>query len=256
MIVQAFARNAVKLLGISAAALWCSVGMVTSFAWGTKVFGDAPHSVWLAMAGLAIMMLGVSLLSLGWIVDKTGEQRTSDDEVLLEQMPLLARAGGLSTLKGIAFAAGAGVADGSLVAYYQSLENEMWTPDVMFSYFGTFGITMLVCGGSLWAGVALTAETKPSTEASEVVPGMISGAMWAMGNACSVLASHFLGMSLSFPLTQTACTIGAALGVGVFGEITSSRGKLFFAAGLAAVVCGVALLSIFGQSTREYKAVT
>jgi len=115
---------------------------------------------------------------------------------------------------------GAGIADGSLVACYQQLEKQGAAKDwadpslavLLGSYFGSFGLTIFGIGvllvvvvrcTRLLAGPAKSTSQPPSSVLS-FVPGMVSGAMWAGANSCSVLASHFLGMALSFPITQTA----------------------------------------------------
>jgi len=261
MVVQIFARNAVLHLGLSAAAVWCSIGMGISFAWGTLAFGDHPRELWPTLGGLALLIIGVGMISAAWSIDLTDDDKSrcagrseSAQEEIEQQKPLLKpkKAFTDSAMKGLLFAIGAGVADGSLVAFYQCLEGPKWSRDIMFSYFGSFGITMIVIGVAV---VLASFATDPSAYTKtnafslrRVAPGMISGALWAGANSCSILASHFLGMAVSFPLTQTACVFGALAGIFLFNEFSNTGSRQIFAAGLSTMVIGAVLLCTYGQS--------
>lgn len=167
-------------------------------------------------------------------------------------------------LCGLAWAAGAGVADGSLTAFYQQLEGARDDPHrtddgatmAFASYFGSFGVSMLAIGLLLSATVILAqrrhearagGKTQSRCCIGSILPGMASGAMWAGANACSVLASHFLGMALSFPLTQTAVIFCGILGISVFDELRGARSRQVFCAALLFIGLGAGVLGGFGR---------
>merc|ERR1719336_2636720 len=78
-------------------------------------------------------------------------------------------------------------------------------------------------------------------------PGMWTGVFWALGNACSVHASEYLGVALGFPLTQSCIVICALWGIVLFGEMESCPAKVACALGIVVVLTGATLLSQYGQ---------
>eukprot|EP00929_Paragymnodinium_shiwhaense_P024241 TRINITY_DN14979_c0_g1_i2.p1 TRINITY_DN14979_c0_g1~~TRINITY_DN14979_c0_g1_i2.p1 ORF type:complete len:438 (+),score=97.39 TRINITY_DN14979_c0_g1_i2:342-1655(+) len=193
-------------------------------------------------------------------VDSLGLDLSDDD---LRPAPATASSTHLSNLlQGFGYAVAAGVADGSLVAFYQQMEEsklEKQKEDAdpvsdMFHYLATFGATMLTISslqliflhyrsGALQTIASMKAEWK----VAKMVPGLVSGGMWAAANSCSVLGSHFLGMSLSFPLTQTASVICALLGLFVFNELQGTKARIIFGAALVVIVVGASILAYFGE---------
>lgn len=170
--------------------------------------------------------------------------------------------------QGFMYAFGAGIADGSLTAFYQQLESshkgsgnargegDLEVTTAFASYFASFGTTMLALSFVVTVGAHVSKrcgrDGQSTGSAQEcaltrLLPGMASGAMWAGANSCSVLASHFLGMALSFPLTQTAVFFCGLIGMLVFHELSGGRAKRTFGAALAVIIAGACLLSFFGR---------
>lgn len=256
MLVQICAREAILLLGIAVAPpLWCAIGMITSFAWGTLAFGDHPNDMPMSLVGLGLIVGGIGLVSRASSLEFEDDSDADERQPILQSLPTTSRTPN-TLMKGLAFTLCAGMGDGSLVAFYQHLEAHSHTTSAIFCYFGSFAITILVIGLLILisfyaahpdARLEVT-QASASQNMRRMVPGMISGVMWAGGNSCSVLASHFLGMALSFPLTQTACVFSALVGMFVFGEISSVAARVVFGVGLAIVLVGAFLLSIFGRA--------
>ncbi|CAK0836488.1 unnamed protein product, partial [Prorocentrum cordatum] len=115
---------------------------------------------------------------------------------------------------------------------------------VLADYFGSFGVSMLVAGLAACACARAAGRGAPS---AGVLPAAASGAMWAGANSCSVLASHLLGMALSFPLTQTAVVVSGLLGVLVFHELAGRPARCALCLALAVIAAGACLLSAFGR---------
>jgi len=83
-----------------------------------------------------------------------------------------------------------------------------------------------------------------------VVPGMVTGILWTMGNFLSVHATKYLGMAVGFPLTQTCILINAVWGIAFFGEMELSCQRrdvlLPFCLALFCIILGAVLLSLAG----------
>ncbi len=75
-------------------------------------------------------------------------------------------------------------------------------------------------------------------------PGVASGMLWACANMLSVVGTHFLGMSISFPLTQTCVIFASAWGVVYFDENIPMKRR--FAIGILAVLVGSYFLGMQG----------
>jgi len=231
--------------------------MTTSFAWGTLAFGDSPRNMGMSILGLVMLVAGVALVSRAGYLSCLHSQESS------EACNAAAGCRGLSSLlAGVLYALGAGVADGSLVAFYQHLERtgsfreHTSLAALLCSYFGSFGIVALLSGViiAVWTHTVNSmnasgdgAAPKRRFNPTSFVSGAISGSMWAGANSCSVLASHFLGMALAFPITQTAVAFSGLLGVLVFGEIVGSRARTTFTFALVTILAGAVVLSQFGQ---------
>jgi len=164
--------------------------------------------------------------------------------------------------RGLLYSIAAGVADGSLTSFFQQLEATRKLQDPVsgigaaadfVGYFVVFGGSMLAIGILVLAASLYCRSGTPSPGfhrwcgVEHVIPGMASGALWAGANTCSVLASHFLGMSLAFPLSQTAIIVNGLLGMFVFEELVGCQPRCVFMLSLVVIVIGAGLLSFFGR---------
>jgi len=77
-----------------------------------------------------------------------------------------------------------------------------------------------------------------------LLPGLIAGAIWNLGNVASIWAIPRMGYSVAYPIMQCALLVSALWGVFVFGEITD-RKTIFvlFVSGLI-LLGGAGVLSI------------
>ena len=49
-----------------------------------------------------------------------------------------------------------------------------------------------------------------------MLPGMITGLLWNVGNFCSIYATYYLGLTVGFPLTQLALVVSGLWGIIAF----------------------------------------
>merc|ERR1711972_200540 len=78
-----------------------------------------------------------------------------------------------------------------------------------------------------------------------VLPSVLSGVMWAIGQVAWFEANELLSMSIAFPIISTLPGIVALLvGFVFFGEFRSRRSRMFAAIGLLVRIPGVALIAL------------
>jgi len=88
-------------------------------------------------------------------------------------------------------------------------------------------------------------RNRPSIYPQAVLPGVISGVMWAIAQSCFFIANQDLGMVLAFPIIATGPgAVGCLWGIFVFKEITGLRNFLFFGAAVGLNALGVALITV------------
>ena len=73
--------------------------------------------------------------------------------------------------------------------------------------------------------------------------GVVTGALWAVGNFLSVHATLALGQAVGFPLTQSCVVISALWGILYFGELARRSRLAEFGAASVVVLAGAALLA-------------
>lgn len=83
-----------------------------------------------------------------------------------------------------------------------------------------------------------------------LLPAVLSGALWAVGNVGGVLATlQPLGLTVGYPSTQACLLVSGLWGIFYYREVRGTRAiGAFFCAALV-VVGGAALLGVFGQAS-------
>mmetsp|Transcript_23948 Transcript_23948/g.38575 ORF Transcript_23948/g.38575 Transcript_23948/m.38575 type:complete len:478 (+) Transcript_23948:204-1637(+) len=264
------------------------VGMVTSFIWGKTFFAEPVKSFVGASFSLAILILGVCLLAATHIASELegmkkhnfrklrdrGRQHTSIDIQAIRptNKPGIPRAAAAA----FGFFAGvmAGVFDGALMVPYKlhvDLVEEPEASSLRFTvaYLASFSFASLLTAPFLllfaYVREHLQGEVLPDQHGNAgdlrapndrfmrklcraVIPGGITGTIWAMGNFLSVHATKHLGMSIGFPLVQTGILVAAVWGVVFFQDINVSRPAVgaLFACALISLIIGAAMLAQMG----------
>jgi len=84
---------------------------------------------------------------------------------------------------------------------------------------------------------------------SALLPGLISGLLWNVGNYCGTYASLSpLGLTVGYPLTQVALLVAGLNGIFIFKELSGARaiGQFVISAALL-LIPGCLLLALFGK---------
>jgi hypothetical protein len=78
-------------------------------------------------------------------------------------------------------------------------------------------------------------------------PALLTGALWSVGNLCSIYAVETLGLSVGFPLVQCQLIVSTAWAVLYYREVPwQLRTVLAFVGSTLVAVAGMLLLAIFG----------
>jgi len=78
--------------------------------------------------------------------------------------------------------------------------------------------------------------------------GLASGLIWNIGNACSIFATLFLGLSCGYPLSHTGIFMSGVWGILLFHEIKGNKSIGLFIFSALIVVGGAALLGSNGHT--------
>jgi len=114
------------------------------------------------------------------------------------------------------------------------------------AYLPSLGIGIFVVMLPLHALYFAARRRWPQLKPREVaLPGLATGVLWAVGNACAVVATEALGNTVGYPLTQTALLVAQVWSVLYFKEI---RGFAIVVLVMSAFVLlgGAAMLAVYG----------
>jgi len=118
-------------------------------------------------------------------------------------------------------------------------------------YLVSFGIgAVVVNAGMLMVYyVALCASGKPLPSFAfrvTLVPGIVTGLLWATGNFCSIYATVFLGQAIGATSTSLSLLVAGLWAVVWYKEIESTLRVAAWFAFAALTLGGVALLILYG----------
>lgn len=270
-----FTFLAIPRLGLAmASSVWSGCALITAFAWGVagpSPVGSTPKS-W-AGSVLAVVLLLMGILGIVFheqIATRVcgaskGEQElvknstdfqdasvTDDDlaKVLEACQPLLAQTPKDSShVVGLCLAFLSGVLGGSVNV-----------PSTMSQRYGTalngvetllsFGIGTFLSNGLLMITFFVMPKARDQTNGiacrSLLLPGIISGSMWIIGNVCSIYAKTGISVAVAQPLLQCSLLFSGMLGIFVFKEIAGvARISAFFVSALL-LLSGTLLFGVFG----------
>jgi len=200
---------AVRRTGLaSASPVWMSLVVLSAFVWGVLFFGETLSSAGSAVAGVALLIAGITGIS------------------------KVRRHGGTVDLRGIGYALLAGLTFGSMMVPYKvsGLPPER--------YILSIGVGVLLGGWLMYLAV------RPRLDRGVTVAGTMSAAMWMAGNLGSLAAVDTLGLTVGQPLTQTALFISVLWGILYFREIRGRRRIIMVTASAIVLFLGSVLLSL------------
>ncbi len=200
------ALYAVRLIGLARTSPFLAgFSIIASFTWGILFFGEKFNSLILALVAIGFLLSGLPFVSNG--VRNPSVQK-----------------------KGYIIAAAGGLIGGSYVIPMQAAHT-------LQSGFFSSSLSIFAIGVPLFFMVKRFIK-------KETVAGIISGTLFNIGSLSVLIAIGLVGITLAFPISQTATLFAVSWGILYFKEIVQKRGIIRVSTGAALILCGAALLSI------------
>jgi len=260
---------AINYLGMSiSVGIWCGVTVITSFLWGALAFpSDNPVKNFpLSIVALMLLIIGIIGLSISdsSFIKDLGKLRKSHMDInnvestqTLDGSPLLLRSSeyrkSISTsskershkeiIIGLLCALILGVMNGSMM-----VPLHFTPPDATgINYIVSFGIGVLIVTPICSILYFVFRWRVPKLQVRvALLPGLITGFIWNVGNFCSIYATLYLGLTIGFPLTQLALVVSGLWGIVVFHELSGLRTLSIWTLSLLILLGGAALLALNG----------
>jgi len=249
---------AINYLGLSiAVGVWAGTTIVISFLWGALAFpkDDAVKNIPLSVLALFLLVSGIVCLSLSnsEFVKKLGKnketkQNINEEDDRYEDSPLLTqksqedKSSNSGKLIGLACSLILGCLNGSMMVPLRFVPKEAQG----INYIVSFGIGVLIVTPVCAIVYFLARRRIPVFHYRiALIPGLITGLLWNIGNFCSIYATLYLGLTIGFPLTQLALVVSGLWGLLVFKELRGIIVILVWFASVIVLLSGAALLSLY-----------
>ena len=201
--------TALSNLGLSKAApIASALVIISTFLWGILVFGEIPSGWVVGFIGILIIILGVIFVS------TTGNTQS------------------VNIRKGLLAAVSAGLIWGSQIAPLK-----IGNIDIQNAFFP-------ICLGIFLTGICLAAVKKVEFTKEAPSAALISGVIWNIGNLVSLISLGLIGLSKTFPISQSANLVAVLWGVFYFKEITRPKHKIQILMGAAILLIGIIVLGM------------
>jgi glucose uptake protein GlcU len=228
--------------------------MVVSYLWGLLIFGQMPSMLVVSLLGLLLLVLGVLEIAFSEKIGRRFINNTNGSGY--QAIPLTADEGNESDTaatvaqtrsdqgrytRGVLWATAVAFFGGSILAplHYVPIKKQGLV------FLPSFGIGALLLSPMVFYAYLVQVDRVPSLHLSDAaVPGMLSGAIWNVGNLLSIIAIPILTYGVAYPIMQCAILVSGVWGIYVFKEIAEcSRIRVFWLSG-AILISGGALLTM------------
>lgn len=200
------ALYSVRLIGLSRTSPFLAgFSVLVSFLWGVLYFGERFSFMALAVAGVGILLFGLFVIS-----------NTSKGAPVRK--------------KGYIIATASGLVGGSYVIPLQAAHSLQQ---------GFFSSSLAIFA----VGIPLLLISRKFVR-KEMLAGMLSGGLFNIGSLAVLVAVGLVGITVAYPISQTATLFAVSWGVMYFREIIHREAVLKVAAGACLILCGAALVTI------------
>eukprot|EP00884_Botryococcus_braunii_P004675 jgi/Botrbrau1/14208/Bobra.0291s0013.1 len=242
---------AISKMGLSSASgIWCGTAVVVSFTFGVRIMGDQITRPALAAPGLVLLIAGLAGIALNHqIVDARRRQQASgfdlsgrlEEDVPLDSHGLAVQPGRSSYFIGVAAAVGAGALGGLILAPMN------WAPAEAkgLPFIPSMALGVLLAAPFVTAGTLLASGTSFGLAADVAAgPGMLSGAIWNLGNICSVVAVQDpgVGLAIAYPIMQCGLFVAGLWGIFLHHELKGREQAGYWFGGVVLII-GATLLA-------------
>jgi glucose uptake protein len=200
------ALYSVRLIGLSRTSPFLAgFSILVSFLWGILFFGEKFNYMVLAIGAIGLLLAG---------------------------LPLVASAAKASVVqrKGYVIAAASGIVGGSYVIPMQATHT-------LQSGFFSSSISIFAIG------IPLLFLSQRWIK-KEIIAGVVSGSLFNLGSLSVLIAIASIGITVAYPISQTATLFAVSWGVLYFKEIVHKRNILRVIMGSVMILSGAVLLSL------------
>ncbi|MGI0089222.1 MAG: GRP family sugar transporter [Nitrosopumilaceae archaeon] len=203
-VANLLALYSVRLIGLARTSpLLAGFSIMTSFAWGILFFGETFDSLILALAAIGLLLIGLPLVV-------NGEKNHSVQK------------------RGYFIAVASGLIGGSYIIPMQATQT-------LQSGFFSSSLSIFAIG------IALLFFGRRFVK-KEIIAGVVSGTLFNLGSVSVLVAVGLIGITIAYPISQTATLFAVSWGILYFKEVVQKRGIIRVAGGAAIILCGAALL--------------
>ena len=200
------ALYAVRLIGLARTSpLLAGFGIIAAFTWGILFFGEKFNSLILALIAIGLVLCGLPLITNG--VRNPSIQK-----------------------KGYLVATAGGLIGGSYVIPMQA------THTLQTGFFSSSLSIFLI-------GIPMFFFARRFIK-KETIAGIISGTLFNIGSLSALIAVGLIGITIAYPISQTATLFAVSWGILYFKEIVRRRGIIYVGIGAVMILCGAALLTV------------
>ena len=205
-IANLLALYSVRLIGLARTSpLLAGFSIISSFVWGTIFFNETFDSLILALIAIGLLLIGLPLVANG------------------ERGPYIQR-------KGYFIAAMSGLIGGTYII-------PMQVTQTLQSGFFSSSLSIFVIGIPMFL-LARKFNKK------ETIAGIISGSLFNIGSFSVLIAIGLIGITIAFPIAQTATLFAVSWGMFYFREVIRRQGIVRVSVGALVILCGATLLAI------------
>ncbi len=200
------ALYSVRLIGLSRTSPFLAgFSTLVSFMWGILFFSEKFSYLVLAIVAIGLLLAGLPFVS-------------------------NATKGQLIQKKGYLFAAAAGLIGGSYVIPLQATHS-------LQSGFFSSSISIFAIG------IPLLLFSRRFVK-KEIAAGILSGGLFNAGSLSVLVAIGLIGITIAYPISQTATLFAVSWGIMYFREIVHRKNILKVITGAGMILCGAALLAV------------
>ena len=200
------ALYAVKLIGLARTSPFLAgFSIIASFTWGILFFGEKFNSLILALVAIGLLLSGLHFVTNG------------------ARNPSIQK-------KGYLVAAAGGLIGGSYVIPMQAT-------DTLQTGFFSSSLSIFMVGIPLFFFARRFIK-------KEAIAGIISGTLFNIGSLSVLTAIGLIGITIAYPISQTATLFAVSWGILYFKEIVQKRGIIRVGMGAALILCGATLLTV------------
>ena len=205
-IANLLALYSVKLIGLARTSpLLAGSSIISSFVWGITFFNETFNSLILALAAIGLLLVGLPLVANG------------------ERNPSIQK-------KGYFVAVASGLIGGSYIIPMQATQT-------LQSGFFSSSLSIFVIGIPMFLLARRFIK-------KETIAGIVSGTLFNLGSLTVLIAVSLIGITIAFPIAQTATLFAVSWGMFYFKEFVQRQGIVRVSIGAIVILCGAALLAI------------